>query len=78
MSSEDTTKKMWDKLENLYQSKYLVNKLFLQKKLYLLSLNDGDSVIEHLDAFSVVISQIVRGYQNRRGGNMYRYVMFFP
>ena len=30
---EDTAKKPWVKLGNLYQSKYLVNKLFLHKKL---------------------------------------------
>jgi hypothetical protein len=29
VSREDNTKKLWDKLGNLYQSKSLVNKLFL-------------------------------------------------
>lgn len=36
---EDTTKKLWDKLENLYKLKSLVNKLFIWKKLYLLRMN---------------------------------------
>ena len=36
VSEEDTTKKLWENLGNLYQSKYLVNKLFLQNKLYIL------------------------------------------
>ena len=31
-SGEATTKNLWDKLGTLYQSKSLVNKLFLQKK----------------------------------------------
>jgi hypothetical protein len=31
VSGEDTAKKLWDKLGNLYQSKSLVNKLFLQR-----------------------------------------------
>jgi hypothetical protein len=31
----DSTKKLWDKLGILYQSKSLVNKFFLIKKLYL-------------------------------------------
>lgn len=31
VSREDTIKKLWDKLGNLYQSKSLVIKLFLQK-----------------------------------------------
>ena len=48
MSEEDIAKKLWDKLGNLYLSKSMVNKLFLQKKLYLLRMNDGDSITEHL------------------------------
>ena len=49
---------MWDKLGTLYQSKSLVNKLFLQKKLYNLRMEDGDSVTEHLNAFITVVSQL--------------------
>lgn len=59
MSSKDTRKKLWDKLWNFYQSKSLVNKLFLQKKLYLLRMNNGDLVTEHLNAFNNVISQLL-------------------
>ena len=51
-------KALWDKLGTLYQSKSLVNKLFLRKKLYNLRMKDGDSVIEHLNAFNTVISQL--------------------
>jgi len=36
-----------------------VNKLFLQKKLYLLRMKEGDLVTEHLDAFNILISQLV-------------------
>jgi hypothetical protein len=32
VSGEDVAKKLWDKLGSLYQSKSLVNKLFLRKK----------------------------------------------
>ena len=53
------TKALWDKLGTFYQSRYLVNKLFLQKKLYNLRMKDGDSVIEHLNAFNVVVSQLL-------------------
>jgi hypothetical protein len=56
VSGEDTTKKLWDKLGSLYQTKSLVNKLFLWKKLYLLRMSDGSSVKEHLNAFNTVIS----------------------
>ena len=51
-------KALWDKLGTLYQSKSLVNKLFLRKKLYNLRMKDGDSVTEHLNAFNTVVSQL--------------------
>jgi hypothetical protein len=44
VSEEATTKDLWEKLGKLYQSKSLVNKLFLRKKLYNLRMRDGDSV----------------------------------
>jgi hypothetical protein len=56
---EATTKYLWDKLGKLYQSKSLVNKLFLIKKLYNLRMRDGDSVAEHLNAFNTVVSHLV-------------------
>ena len=58
VSGEATAKALWEKLGTLYQSKSLVNKLFLQKKLYNLRMKDGDSVIEHLNAFNTVVSQL--------------------
>jgi hypothetical protein len=56
---ESKAKELWDKLGNLYQSKSLVNILFLRKKLYHLRMEDGDSVKEHLNAFNTLVSQLV-------------------
>ena len=56
VSGEATTKTLWEKLGTLYQSKSLVNKLFLRKKLYNLRMKDGDSVTEHLNALNTVVS----------------------
>jgi hypothetical protein len=53
---EDTPKDLWDNLGNLYQSKSLVNKLFLRKKLYNPRMRDGDSLEEHLNTFNTVVS----------------------
>eukprot|EP00253_Pinus_taeda_P021488 PITA_21488 len=58
VSGEATTKALWDKLGTLYQSKSLVNKLFLRKTLYNMRMKDGHSVIEHLNAFNTVVSQL--------------------
>ena len=52
-------KELWDKLGNLYQSKSLVNKLFILKNLYHLRMEYGDFVIEHLNAFNTLVSQLV-------------------
>ena len=56
VSEEATTKALWDKLGALYQSKSLVNKLFLRKKLYNLRMIDGDSVTEHMNTFNTMVS----------------------
>jgi hypothetical protein len=55
---EYSVKKLWDKLGSLYQLKYLVNKLFLRKKLYLLRLSDGSSVNENLNSFNTMLIQL--------------------
>eukprot|EP00253_Pinus_taeda_P005961 PITA_05961 len=55
---EATVKALWDKLGTLYQSKSLVNKLLLRKKLYNLRMKYGDLVTEHLNAFNTVVSQL--------------------
>eukprot|EP00253_Pinus_taeda_P026071 PITA_26071 len=59
VSGEATAKALWDKLGTLYQSKSLVNKLFLRKKLYNLRMKYGDSVTEHLNAFNTMFDEIV-------------------
>ena len=51
-------KALWDKLGTFYQSKSLVNKLFLWKKLYNLRMKDGDSMTEHLSVFNTVVCQL--------------------
>jgi hypothetical protein len=58
VSGEDSAKKLWDKMGSLYESKYLVNKLFLRKKLYLLRMSDGSSVTEHLNVFNNMLIQL--------------------
>eukprot|EP00253_Pinus_taeda_P007441 PITA_07441 len=59
VSGEAMVKALWDKLGTLYQSKSLVNKLFLRKKLYNLRMKYGDLVTEHLNAFNIVVSQLL-------------------
>jgi len=46
---------MWNKLGQIYQAKSLVNKLFLRNKLYSLRMEDGGSIIDHLNTFSMLV-----------------------
>ncbi|KAJ0085618.1 hypothetical protein Patl1_08247 [Pistacia atlantica] len=56
---QDTAKGLWQKLENMYLSKSLVNVLFRRKKLYNLRMYDGDSVAAHLDEFNTLVNQLL-------------------
>ena len=58
VSSEDSAIKLWEKLGSLYQSKSLVNKLFLQKKLFHLKMDENDTVTEHLNVYNNLLSHI--------------------
>eukprot|EP00253_Pinus_taeda_P030467 PITA_30467 len=55
---EAMAKALWDKLGTFYQSKSLVNKLFLRKKIYNLRMKDRSLVTEHLNAFNIVVNQL--------------------
>ena len=57
VSSEDSAIKLWVKLGSLYQSKSLVNKLFLQK-LFHLRMDENDTITEHLNVYNTLVSQI--------------------
>ena len=58
ISSEDSAIKLWGKLGSLYQSKSLVNKLFLQEKLFHLRMDENDTVTEHLNVYNTLVSHI--------------------
>ncbi|KAJ0104740.1 hypothetical protein Patl1_17959 [Pistacia atlantica] len=56
---QDTANGLWQKLENMYLSKSLVNVLFGRKKLYNLRMHDGDSFATHLDEFNTLVNQLL-------------------
>ena len=58
ISGEDSAVKLWEKPGSLYQSKFLVNNLFLQKKLFHLRMDENDTVTKHLDVYNTLVSQI--------------------
>ena len=56
VSGEDSVVKLWVKLGSLCQPKSLVNKLFLQKKLFHLKMDENDTVTEHLNVYNTLVS----------------------
>jgi len=56
---EAIAKALWDKLGTLYQSKSLINKLFLCKRLYNLRMKNEDLVTKHLNSFNTRVSQLL-------------------
>ena len=56
---EETATGLWLRLETLYMTKSLSNKLYLKKKLYGLRMNKGTTVLEHLNFFNMVISELL-------------------
>ena len=58
MSKEKTTEGLWKKLHDLDEKNTASNKVFLMKKLYNLKMKKGALVVEHLNAFNIIINQL--------------------
>ena len=59
MMDEKTAIGLWSILETLYLTKSLSNKLYLKKQLYGLCMNEKTTVLEHLNFFNKVISELL-------------------
>lgn len=56
--NEDSTVKLWLKLESFYMIKSLTNRLYLKQKLYTLQMREGMSISEYLNEFNKIICQL--------------------
>uniref|UniRef100_A0A803P430 Retrovirus-related Pol polyprotein from transposon TNT 1-94-like beta-barrel domain-containing protein n=1 Tax=Cannabis sativa TaxID=3483 RepID=A0A803P430_CANSA len=55
VSKEITASSLWTKLECLYMTKSLANRLFLKQKLYSFKMQPGKGIEDHLDDFNKII-----------------------
>nr|KYP53379.1 Retrovirus-related Pol polyprotein from transposon TNT 1-94 [Cajanus cajan] len=55
VSKEKTAAGIWSKLESLYMTKSLVNRLYLKQSLYSFNMNENKPVGEQLDQFNKLI-----------------------
>eukprot|EP00253_Pinus_taeda_P017465 PITA_17465 len=56
--SETTTAGLWTKLEKLYMTKSLTNKILLKRQLYGLRMKEGTLIFDHLNAFNTLLVQL--------------------
>ncbi|KAD6454693.1 hypothetical protein E3N88_09399 [Mikania micrantha] len=55
VSKEVTAASVWNKLEGLYMTKSLANRLYLKKRLYTFQMTSGRSLEDHTDEFNKII-----------------------
>nr|GEU83791.1 retrotransposon protein, putative, Ty1-copia subclass [Tanacetum cinerariifolium] len=55
VTGETTATEVWLKLETLYMTKSLANKLYLKKKLYAFYMLAGRKIYEHIDEFNKIV-----------------------
>jgi hypothetical protein len=53
-----TAEQIWKKLEGLYMRKNLTNKLYVKKQIYSLQTKDDSDLLEHLNAFNMLITKL--------------------
>ncbi|KAH9684927.1 hypothetical protein KPL70_013734 [Citrus sinensis] len=58
VAKERTVAGLWTKLENLYMTKSLANRLYIKKKMFSLRMIKGSSLDEHIDEFNKVCNAL--------------------
>jgi hypothetical protein len=56
--TEKTAVDLWSKLESLYMTKSLTNRIFLKRQLYSLRMKEGMKIVDHLNTFNTLLVQL--------------------
>jgi hypothetical protein len=56
--SERTIVSLWTKVERLYMTKSLMNRIFLKRQLYNLCMKEGTKIAHHLNTFNTLLLQL--------------------
>ena len=56
---ESTPKSLWEKLESIYASKSLTNRLCLKMELYSLKMEEGGNLHDHINSFNQLVCQLM-------------------
>jgi len=65
---EATSKALWTKLESIYASKLLTNRLCLKIELYSLKMEEGCNLHDHINAFNQLVCQLLNADDNIEDG----------
>jgi hypothetical protein len=55
---DEATTGLWNRLESIYMTKSLTNKIFLKRQLYSLRMREGTKIADHLNFFNTLICQL--------------------
>ena len=58
VADEETIGGLWLKLESLYMTKSLTNKLLLKQRLFALRMKEGTSLKDHLDQLNTLLMEL--------------------
>jgi hypothetical protein len=58
VAEKKTAKEIWNTLTNLYESKFLHNKIFLKQRLYTLRMTEITLVTDHINTIKTLFSQL--------------------
>ncbi|KAJ4703588.1 Retrovirus-related Pol polyprotein from transposon TNT 1-94 [Melia azedarach] len=58
VAEEETAQGLWVKLEGLYMTKSLTNKLFLKQRLFSLRMQEGMPLRDHLDQLNTILLEL--------------------
>src|SRR5205809_5898071 len=57
--NEESAAGLWSRLESLYMTKSLSNKLYTKKQLYCLRMKEGTPILQHLNLFNKIVSDLL-------------------
>ncbi|KAL9459724.1 hypothetical protein AB3S75_003012 [Citrus x aurantiifolia] len=56
--SGKATKELWQKLEKLYQTKSISNRLYLKERFHTLRMTEGTKIFDHLSVLNGIVSEL--------------------
>ena len=56
IAAKKSVASLWNRLENMYMTKYLTNRIYFKRQLYGMKMKEGTKIADHLNVFNNIIS----------------------